>query len=233
MADRPSQDELFAAVDELLAGEPELPSPTERARLREAAGVTQARLAQVLRTTTQTVKNWENGRSEPRPPRREAYLRLLEGWAAKHPAEPVTEPVPETFTGPAPAPEQPALADRPADDAAPGHGSSPRLHRPASAASGPAGASRSASTSRRPASPKAAAPVADSRFPNGPLAVLDGDGTAYCLGGVLLDCPATTVPQLVEWVLTLTVLSREVLTQVSFSMSTRSVCMQGKWGSCS
>jgi hypothetical protein len=167
--------------------------------LREAAGVTQARLAQVLRTTTQTVKNWENGRSEPRPPRREAHLQLLEGWAAKHPAEPVTEAVPETFTGPAPAPMQPALADRPADDAAPGHGSSPRFHR--SAASGPAGASRSASTSRRPASPKAAAPVADSRFPNGPLAGLDSDGTAYCLGGVLLDCPAATIPQLVKWVL--------------------------------
>lgn len=31
--------------------------------------------------------------------------------------------------------------------------------------------------------------------------MLDGDGTAYCLGGVLLDCPATTVPELVDWVL--------------------------------
>ncbi len=120
MADRPSQDELFAAVDELLAGEPELPPPSaERARLREAAGITQARLAQVLRTSTQTVKNWENGRSEPRPPRREAYLRLLEGWAAKHPAEPATEPVPETFAGPTPPPQHPAPAEGPADDMAP------------------------------------------------------------------------------------------------------------------
>ncbi|MER6154361.1 transcriptional regulator [Streptomyces sp. NPDC001868] len=31
--------------------------------------------------------------------------------------------------------------------------------------------------------------------------MLDGDGTAYCLGGVLLECPATTIPQLVDWVL--------------------------------
>ncbi|WP_234379893.1 helix-turn-helix domain-containing protein, partial [Streptomyces caniscabiei] len=91
MQQKPSQEELFAAVDELLAGEPELPAPDERGRLREAAGVSQARLAQVLRTTKQTVKNWESGRSEPRPPQRQAYLRLLEGWAAKYPAESATE----------------------------------------------------------------------------------------------------------------------------------------------
>lgn len=84
----PSEEELFAAVDALLEGEPQLPLPAERARLREAAGVTQARLAQVLQTTTQTVKNWESGRSEPRPPRRQPYLRLLDAWAAQHPAEP-------------------------------------------------------------------------------------------------------------------------------------------------
>ncbi|MGW9030048.1 telomere-associated protein Tap [Streptomyces sp. NPDC055722] len=198
MANRPSQDELFAAVDELLEGEPELPPPAERARLREAAGITQARLAQVLRTTTQTVKNWENGRSEPRSPRRQAYLRLLEGWAVKHP-ESATEPAPKTFTGP--ASQRPASADEPADDVAAAPESSPRAHRPASAVSGPPGAPRPASTSRRPARPKAAAPAADARFPHGPLAVLDGDGTAYCLGGGLLDCPATTIGQLVEWVL--------------------------------
>ena len=84
----PTEEELFAAVDALLEGEPQLPPPAERARLREAAGVTQARLAQVLKSTTQTVKNWENGRSEPRPPRLQAYQRLLEGWAAKYPLPP-------------------------------------------------------------------------------------------------------------------------------------------------
>ncbi|WP_202426607.1 telomere-associated protein Tap [Streptomyces sp. HUCO-GS316] len=199
MPDRPSQDELFAAVDELLAGEPKLPLPADRARLRETAGVTQARLAQVLRTTTQTVKNWESGRSEPRPPRREAYLRLLEGWAAKHPAEPAAEPVPETFSGP--APERPVPADGPAYDIVPVSASSPRPDRPVSAVSRPAGSAKPASASRRPARAKAAAPATDSLFPNGPLAVLDGDGTAYCLGGVLLDCPATTIPQLADWVL--------------------------------
>ncbi|MET9694514.1 helix-turn-helix transcriptional regulator [Streptomyces sp. NPDC006514] len=57
-------------------------APAERARLREAAGVTQARLAAALKSTPQTVKNWESGRSEPRPPRLQAYLRLLDGWTA-------------------------------------------------------------------------------------------------------------------------------------------------------
>src|ERR1700742_5076249 len=81
-----TEEELFASVDALLEEEPQLPSPAERARLREAAGITQARLAQALKSTTQTVKNGENGRSEPKPPRLEAYQRLLTGWAAKYPA---------------------------------------------------------------------------------------------------------------------------------------------------
>src|SRR5947209_8699664 len=102
----PTEEELFAAVNALLEGEPQLPPPDERARLREAAGVTQARLAQVLRSTTQTVKNWEAGRSEPRPPRLQAYQRLLEGWAAKYPAEAPSGP--ETFTGPEEQPTEPA-----------------------------------------------------------------------------------------------------------------------------
>ncbi|WP_053164846.1 helix-turn-helix domain-containing protein [Streptomyces noursei] len=81
----PTEDELFAAVDALLEGAPEMPPPAERARLRGAARVSQARLAQALQTSTQTVKNWEAGRAEPRPPRRQAYQRLLDGWAQKYP----------------------------------------------------------------------------------------------------------------------------------------------------
>lgn len=53
-----TEENLFSAVDALLQGEePVLPLPEERVRLREAAGVTQARLAQVLESTTQSVKN--------------------------------------------------------------------------------------------------------------------------------------------------------------------------------
>ncbi|MFE2473110.1 telomere-associated protein Tap [Streptomyces mirabilis] len=185
-----SEEELFANIDALLAEEPQLPPPAERARLREAAGITQARLAQALKTTTQTVKNYENGRTEPKPPRLEAYQRLLNGWAAKYPAHgapaaapspaPVAqpEPVPQTFTGPA-APEAPAVVEAPAAPQRPA--------RPA--------------TSRRPATKKAAKPAGDPRFPHGPLAVLDGDGSAYGVDGIVLDCPATTVVELVEWTL--------------------------------
>ncbi|WP_331757584.1 telomere-associated protein Tap [Streptomyces albidoflavus] len=190
----PSQDELFDAVDALLEEEPQLPPPEERARLREAAGVTQARLAATLKTSTQTVKNWENGRSEPKSPRLEAYQRLLKGWAAKRSvhaapttlapaAAPQPAPVPGTFTG---APEPTDTAQAPAAPTTP--------ERPTRPAGRPA-------KSRGPAAKKAAAPVADPRFPHGPLAVLDGDGSAYAVGGVVLDCPATTVPELVEWTL--------------------------------
>lgn len=48
---------------------------------------------------------------------------------------------------------------------------------------------------------KAAQPAADPRFPHGPLAVLDGDGGAYGVDGIVLDCPAGTVVELVEWTL--------------------------------
>lgn len=36
---------------------------------------------------------------------------------------------------------------------------------------------------------------------HGPLAVLDGDGCAYGTDGIVLDCPATTVAELVKWTL--------------------------------
>ncbi|MFC9227760.1 telomere-associated protein Tap [Streptomyces decoyicus] len=194
----PTEEELFTAVDALLEGDPQLPSPAERARLREAAGVTQARLAQVLKSTTQTVKNWENGRSEPRPPRLQAYQRLLEGWAAKYPLA----TVPETLPGSVEQPAAPQSLDEPNRPSA----TSPSAPDPLRAAS-PA----SPSVSRRPAAKKAdsksaskpapSAAAVDERFANGPLAVLDGDGSAYCVGGLVLDCPAKTFPALVDWAL--------------------------------
>uniref|UniRef100_UPI002F90F551 telomere-associated protein Tap n=1 Tax=Streptomyces sp. NBC_01562 TaxID=2975879 RepID=UPI002F90F551 len=194
-----SEEELFANIDALLEEEPQLPPPAERARLREAAGITQARLAVALKTSTQTVKNYENGRSEPKTPRLEAYQRLLNGWAAKYPAHgapaaatasapapaPRPEPVPETFTGPA-VPETPEAETAP-------------VQAPAVAAAPERPAARPATSSRRPA--KKAAPAVDPRFPHGPLAVLDGDSSAYGVDGIVLDCPATTVVELVEWTL--------------------------------
>ncbi|MFB7107470.1 transcriptional regulator [Streptomyces sp. NPDC056291] len=145
---------------------------------------------------------WENGRSEPKEPRLSAYQRLLKGWAVKHPARPAhgatpaltpapaaaprSAPVPEAFTGPAePEAESTAPAQAPAAPAAP--------ERPA--------ARRPVTSSRRPAVKKATQPALDPRFPHGPLAVLDGDGSAFGVNGIVLDCPATTIPQLVEWTL--------------------------------
>jgi len=89
------RERLFTAVDALL-DEPVLllPGPAERARLRRAAGVPQSAVAQVLAVSTQTVKNWENGRSDPRPPRLGPYKRLLDAWAEKFPA-----PAPLVQTG--------------------------------------------------------------------------------------------------------------------------------------
>ncbi|MGW3956966.1 telomere-associated protein Tap [Streptomyces sp. NPDC004752] len=187
-----SEEELFASVDALLNEEPHLPPPAERARLREAAGITQARLATALKTTTQSVKNWENGRSEPKSPRLDAYQRLLNGWAAKYPAPGAAPPASVAATAPAASTEPAASKVETAD--------APQA--PAVPAAAPARAPMSpAATSWRPATKKAVQPAADPRFPHGPLAVLDGDGCAYGTGGIVLDCPATTVVELVEWTL--------------------------------
>ncbi|WFB11270.1 helix-turn-helix domain-containing protein [Streptomyces sp. LX-29] len=213
----PTEDELFAAVDALLEGEPELPSPAERARLREAAGVTQGRLAQVLQTSTQTVRNWEAGRSEPRPPRRQAYQRLLDGWAAKYtePADtkPEALPVPETFASPAtPAAEEAQPQEQASGAAAAAVVTAAESAQPRPAAvPAPAAASRTArpsSTSRRPGVKKAApagTPTSGGAYAHGPLLVIDAgtdrNVTGYGVGGLLLDVPAKSLPALVEWTL--------------------------------
>ncbi|MCG3041114.1 helix-turn-helix domain-containing protein, partial [Streptomyces sp. S1A] len=132
----PTEEELFASVDALLEEEPQLPPPAERARLREAAGITQARLAQAMKSTLQTVKNWENGRAEPRPPRLQAYQRLLEGWAAKYPGAEAASPPS------APAPQEPTAAPEP--PAGPESAAAPDTKRLPEPASRPAPPSRPA-----------------------------------------------------------------------------------------
>ncbi|MFE1786175.1 helix-turn-helix transcriptional regulator, partial [Streptomyces sp. NPDC059506] len=105
--------DLFASVDALLArvDQPDLPPPAERERLRRAAGLTQEQIAAALGVRRATVVNWESGKAEPRPPRREAYIRLLDGLAARYPA-PAAAPAPPAPTpataAPAPAPAAPA-----------------------------------------------------------------------------------------------------------------------------
>ncbi|KOX03344.1 transcriptional regulator [Streptomyces sp. NRRL B-1140] len=216
-----SEEELFASVDALLEEEPQLPPPAERARLREAAGITQARLALALKTSTQTVKNYENGRSEPKSPRLEAYQRLLKGWAAKYPAHGAPVP-PSASAPPTPSPARPVPASAPPAPAPapPAPADTPRPEAPSqpptpAAESSPPGTApaptpphaphppyrRTPASSRRPATKTVATPAADPRYPHGPLLVLDGDGSAYGVDGIVLDCPAASVPQLVEWTL--------------------------------
>ena len=214
----PTENELFSAVDALLEQVPSdtLPPPAERRRLREAAGLSQTQIATVLGTRREAVGSWEAGQREPRPPQRAAYARLLEGLAARFPAAPADAPQP--------APEAPPLATGPAADAATmathENTESATTPAPAAPAADPAAAPRPATTarstpaSRRPAAKKAttkkAAPApstsaavaaVDPRFAHGPLGVLDGDGSLYCAGGLVLDCPAKSVPELVEWTL--------------------------------
>lgn len=202
-----TENELFSAVDALLeqVAQDDLPDPAERKRLREAAGLSQAQIATALGARREAVGNWEIGKSEPRPPKRAAYARLLEGLAARYPAQAADAPapaptpvVPEAFIGPtavpAPAVEAPA-APAPA------------------AAVRPAPAVKPAASSRRPGAKKAVAKKTtaaatadvDPRFENGPLAVVDcedGQVSAYCVGGLVLDVPAKTIPALVDWTLT-------------------------------
>ncbi|CAL9327212.1 telomere-associated protein Tap [Streptomyces sp. SudanB182_2057] len=206
----PTENELFSAVDALLeeVAQDDLPAPEERKRLREAAGLSQEQIAKALKSRRETIGNWESGVTEPRPPKRAAYARLLEGLAARFPAPAADAPapapaptVPEAFTGPAPVPTP--AAEAAAEAAAP----------PApAAATRPTPAAKPAASSRRPGAKKAvakkttaSAATVEPHFENGPLAVIhceDGQVSAYCVGGLVLDVPAKSIPALVDWTLT-------------------------------
>ncbi|MFJ9822241.1 telomere-associated protein Tap [Streptomyces sp. NPDC101151] len=222
MPNQPPQ--LFTAIDSLLAAVDNgtlLPVPAERVRLREAAGLTQAAVAQALGVRVPSITAWEAGRAEPKGERLEAYRRLLEGLAHRYPpdapAGPQDAAVPSTFTAtPAPAESRtpPAGPEAGAADV-----TAPENTRPSAAplAAAPVAAPRpvrstgpTTSTSRRPAARKAAPAGTteagtDPRFANGPLAVVDVDADgqvlAYCVGGLVLDVPAKSIPALVEWTL--------------------------------
>ncbi|MFB6679116.1 multiprotein-bridging factor 1 family protein [Streptomyces sp. NPDC056390] len=208
MTDQPA--ELLAAVDSLLAAVDDgtvLPSPAERVRLREAAGLTEAAVAQALGVRVPSIQAWEAGRAEPKGERLEAYRRLLEGLAHRYPA-PLSKGSVATVDEPAPPPAGPAPAAEAltASENAP---AAPALVTAAVAASRPARTARPSSASSRPGVKKAAAAGTlagvDARFENGPLAVVDVEGgqvLAYCVGGLVLDVPAKSLPALVEWTLT-------------------------------
>jgi DNA-binding XRE family transcriptional regulator len=192
--------ELFNAVDALLQQAAPLPEPAERERLRVAGGLSRADIAQALGVSASTVTGWETGRSEPTKQRRAAYVHLLEGLAQRYPA-----PEKAQASGPEPrgresSPQASTVPSAAAVDVV-------QEQPPPTTPTAPAGA-RPSSTSRRPGTPHTAeqrrtvaAPMADARFPAGPLAVLDGTGVAHLADGRTVDCPAATVPQLVDWAL--------------------------------
>ncbi|MGV9761473.1 telomere-associated protein Tap [Streptomyces tricolor] len=214
--------ELFDAVDALVASRAKLPPPAERKRLRTAHGLTIDEVATALRVRRATVSGWESGKTEPRPPERDAYARLLDKLAELYPAD-ATAPVKDaavsaTFTGaPDPAEAGTLSTDRASETADTRATENTQAPAPAPVAAAPAAAPRpvrttrpASSTSRRPGAKKAApagatAGGADPRFENGPLAVVDADADgkvlAYCVGGLVLDVPAKSLPSLVEWTL--------------------------------
>lgn len=204
--------ELFDAVDALIAGQSPLPPPAERVRLRKAHGLSQEQVAAALEVRRPTVVSWESGRTEPRPPQREAYARLLDKLAELYPANPAAPgqdtPVPEVPDAREAAPVEagPALTVMATEAAAMTADMTAEQNTPPRPASGPS----TTSMSRRPAVKKAtakpapAAVAADPRFAHGPLAVVDvedGKVFAYCVGGLVLDVSARSVPALVDWTL--------------------------------
>ncbi|QYX83573.1 telomere-associated protein Tap [Streptomyces akebiae] len=231
--------ELFDRVDALIASRATLPPPSERKRLRQAHGFTLDEVAQALQVRRATVGGWESGRTEPRPPERDAYARLLAKLAELYPAEAGADvrtpasarvqdeatpetPVPATVTAtetrtpspepaPDPSPEHTSRATSEQNTGHPSRTASPpaRSRPPSTTEQTSTGTAAGTPSSRRPAVQKAApagttADGDDSRFENGPLAVVDvqdGQVYAYCVGGLVLDVPAKSIPALVDWTL--------------------------------
>ncbi|MEW2173264.1 helix-turn-helix transcriptional regulator [Streptomyces sp. NPDC007027] len=205
--------ELFDRVDALIASRSPLPPPAERKRLRQAHGFTLDEVAAALMVRRATVSGWESGKTEPRPPERDAYARLLNKLAELYPADSDSAAPTEDTAVPLPAPQARPVSTGPASEAADTATEQNTQTRPAAntaapvAASGPARTARSSSTPRRPAARKAAPANSpgdgvDPRFANGPLAVVDvdddGQVLAYCVGGLVLDVPAKSLPSLVD-----------------------------------
>ncbi|MEU8589517.1 helix-turn-helix transcriptional regulator [Streptomyces sp. NPDC048664] len=206
--------ELFDAVDALIASRSSLPSVEERKRLRTAHGLTLDDVAGALKVRRATVSGWESLKkpTEPRGPEREAYARLLRQLAELYPPpEEPTTPVPAARTGaPDPAPAGTPPTERPVEASAATATENTPPPAPAPVAPArPAHTTRPSSTSSRPGARRTAPPGTpadgtDPRFENGPLAVVDVDGgqaLAYCVGGLVLDVPATSLPALVDWTL--------------------------------
>ncbi|MFJ6650477.1 telomere-associated protein Tap [Streptomyces sp. NPDC091290] len=216
--------ELFDAVDALVSSRSPLPPPAERRRLRQAHALTLDEVAAALQVRRATVGAWESGKTEPRPPEREAYARLLEQLATLYPARENADAEQEDSA--VPQPPAPPAADSSAAAPSSQTVSPPKAtpsEAPESTAASRAGtpdvpsalpvagarAEHVSRGSRRPGASKAApasTPAPSGMYAHGPLLVLDADAdrqvTGYGVGGLILDVPAKSLPALVEWTLT-------------------------------
>lgn len=97
------------------AAAPQLPSPKERRRLREAKSLSEEQVAAAVGVTRATVRSWETGRTSPRGRKRALYAKLIapepEALATTTPAASAPTPVPtapetvpESAAEPTPAP---------------------------------------------------------------------------------------------------------------------------------
>ncbi|MGQ4718293.1 helix-turn-helix domain-containing protein [Streptomyces anulatus] len=94
------------------AAAPQLPSPKERRRLREAKSLSEEQVAAAVGVTRATVRSWETGRTSPRGRKRALYAKLLiapepEALATTTPAAAMTAPTPVP-TAPETVPESAA-----------------------------------------------------------------------------------------------------------------------------
>ncbi|MFJ8166441.1 telomere-associated protein Tap [Streptomyces sp. NPDC096136] len=207
MSETNEQTTLFAAVDALLeeaAAKDGLPAPDERKRLREAAGLSQDQIAKALSVRRETVTSWETGRTAPRPPKRAAYARLLEGLAALHPT-PGT-PTPPTTTINAVNAEPPTAAPTPPPTVNAEPPTPPTTLNAVNTPTPHETAPHPTATPAHPGLSPRPRPTHSTGLPlplqgNGPLAVLDGTGHAHAAGGVLLSHPTSDLPALISWAL--------------------------------
>ncbi|MEV7496058.1 helix-turn-helix domain-containing protein [Streptomyces anulatus] len=96
------------------AAAPQLPSPKERRRLREAKSLSEDQVAAAVGVTRATVRSWETGRTSPRGRKRALYAKLI----APEPEALATTAPAAAMTGPTPVPTAPETIPGSAAEAA-------------------------------------------------------------------------------------------------------------------
>ncbi|KQX36376.1 helix-turn-helix domain-containing protein [Streptomyces sp. Root1295] len=96
------------------AAAPQLPSPKERRRLREAKTLSEEQVAAAVGVTRATVRSWETGRTSPRGRKRALYAKLI----APEPEALATTAPAAAMTGPTPVPTAPETVPGSAAEAA-------------------------------------------------------------------------------------------------------------------